>query len=450
MKFKQEVRKITNTRDHGQIACEYPPSGLRHQPPTGAIGMKANLFLGTALTLSMLSGTALGGGEVSLLPSLGGTNSRAWDINDSGQIVGTAELPTDAGSHGVLWEDGVVTDLGVWGAPTDLSHAQAINNQGQIVGYSEIVATGAREAVLWAPDLTMRNLGQEMGAFGSSIPWDINEQGEVCGQAALSPGFSKGFIWDDANGGRTEGTVSIYMGGSNKGLNNGGVLVGHGFFFGDPDMAMLASPDGRGGWDEFEIGPPGFTFSIASEISDAGVVVGFTNADSPGPWNACIFTQEAPGYVSLGTLPQLENSEAIDVNESGLIVGLAFDNDFALPDRAWAYLDGTMHDLNDLLYAGSEFQVLLGATGVNEHNDIVGYGLTKSGALAGFLIEGFGNEACVADLAEPFGQLDFSDVTAFLTAFGAMGAEADLAEPFGQFDFSDVTAFLAAFGAGCP
>ncbi len=55
-----------------------------------------------------------------------------------------------------------------------------------------------------------------------------------------------------------------------------------------------------------------------------------------------------------------------------------------------------------------------------------------------------------ADLAEPFGQLDFSDVVAFLGAFGAMDAAADLAEPFGQWDFSDVVAFLGLFGAGCP
>ncbi|MFI4897351.1 MAG: GC-type dockerin domain-anchored protein [Phycisphaerales bacterium JB059] len=59
--------------------------------------------------------------------------------------------------------------------------------------------------------------------------------------------------------------------------------------------------------------------------------------------------------------------------------------------------------------------------------------------------------ACnAADLAEPFGTLDFSDVTAFLTAFATSSGEADLAEPFGTFDFSDVVAFLAAFGAGCP
>ncbi len=60
------------------------------------------------------------------------------------------------------------------------------------------------------------------------------------------------------------------------------------------------------------------------------------------------------------------------------------------------------------------------------------------------------SNACPADLAEPFGQLDFSDVAAFLSAFGASDPGADLAEPFGQFDFSDVSAFLNAFGAGCP
>ncbi len=61
-----------------------------------------------------------------------------------------------------------------------------------------------------------------------------------------------------------------------------------------------------------------------------------------------------------------------------------------------------------------------------------------------------GVEPCPADLAEPFGVHDFSDVSAFLVAFGAMDPAADLAEPLGGFDFSDVLAFLVAFAAGCP
>ncbi len=55
-----------------------------------------------------------------------------------------------------------------------------------------------------------------------------------------------------------------------------------------------------------------------------------------------------------------------------------------------------------------------------------------------------------ADIAEPFGSLDFSDVLAFLVAFGSMSPEADLADPIGAFDFSDVLAFLNAYGSGCP
>ncbi|MFI4898774.1 MAG: family 16 glycosylhydrolase [Phycisphaerales bacterium JB059] len=55
-----------------------------------------------------------------------------------------------------------------------------------------------------------------------------------------------------------------------------------------------------------------------------------------------------------------------------------------------------------------------------------------------------------ADLAEPFGSQDFSDVIAFLGAFAAGEPLADLAAPLGVLDFSDVLAFLSAFSSGCP
>ncbi len=62
----------------------------------------------------------------------------------------------------------------------------------------------------------------------------------------------------------------------------------------------------------------------------------------------------------------------------------------------------------------------------------------------------FVNGCSVADLAPPFGSLDFSDVSAFLIALSSNEPQADLAEPLGQYDFSDVVAFLSAFAAGCP
>jgi hypothetical protein len=55
-----------------------------------------------------------------------------------------------------------------------------------------------------------------------------------------------------------------------------------------------------------------------------------------------------------------------------------------------------------------------------------------------------------ADLAEPFGQLTFGDISAFLAAFSTQDPAADLASPFGQFTFGDISAFLGAFSAGCP
>ncbi len=55
-----------------------------------------------------------------------------------------------------------------------------------------------------------------------------------------------------------------------------------------------------------------------------------------------------------------------------------------------------------------------------------------------------------ADLANPSGVLDFSDVTAYLTALGVMDPMADLAPPMGVYDFTDVLAFLTHFASGCP
>lgn len=55
---------------------------------------------------------------------------------------------------------------------------------------------------------------------------------------------------------------------------------------------------------------------------------------------------------------------------------------------------------------------------------------------------------CPADLNGD-GNLDFFDVSAFLTAFNAMDAQADFNND-GNFDFFDVSAFLTSYNEGCP
>jgi hypothetical protein len=55
-----------------------------------------------------------------------------------------------------------------------------------------------------------------------------------------------------------------------------------------------------------------------------------------------------------------------------------------------------------------------------------------------------------ADLAAPFGVIDFFDISAFISLYQAQDPVIDLAAPFGQIDFFDVSAFLSLYQAGCP
>lgn len=55
-----------------------------------------------------------------------------------------------------------------------------------------------------------------------------------------------------------------------------------------------------------------------------------------------------------------------------------------------------------------------------------------------------------ADLAAPFGVLNFFDISAYLALYNAGASGADIAEPFGQINFFDISAYLGLYNAGCP
>ncbi|CAE7755861.1 unnamed protein product [Symbiodinium sp. CCMP2592] len=54
-----------------------------------------------------------------------------------------------------------------------------------------------------------------------------------------------------------------------------------------------------------------------------------------------------------------------------------------------------------------------------------------------------------ADFAQPFGQIDFFDVSEFLVRFNAQDPAADLRPGWGEFDFFDISEFLRLQSLGC-
>lgn len=401
------------------------------------------------VALSAWAGSTQAQSVERLLPLSNG-HAFAEDINDNGEVVGQSML-VGFGMVPTRWDaGGNASNLGMLSGGVT-GNALAINNNGEIVGYSEDM-NGFRSATLWDGRGGIVDVHSALGSSGPSIPWDINDSGVIVGQALITAGiFPRGFVWDQVNPAQQAGT-DLYPGGANYGINNDGHIVGSGYFFGDPDDALLAVPDGRGGYDYPLINPLGFWFSQARAINSNGMMIGHSGYGSTtATWNACIFTGDDRDPVqTLGTLPMLDTSEGLDVNDSGMVVGFSWDGTGnGIDPRAWAWVDGTMYDLNELLPEGGEFEILSRATGVNNNGDIVGWGRLLDGSVGAFLIEGFAPPSeCAADLNGD-GTLDFFDVSTFLSAFNAQDPIADF-DRNDEWDFFDVSAFLGAYNAGCP
>jgi len=237
----------------------------------------------------------------------------ARDINEAGDVVGSANAGgTDLG-HAVLWKNGIVQDLGTLGTGS-FSEAWGINNFGQIVGWSYVSGGSLGvHAFLYTAATGLRDLTP---ASDTGVANDINDAGQVTGYKTAFGGYHA-FRWDS-------GTFR--------------------------DLGVI----------------PGFAFSFGWAINASGQVTGNSTSASGNSERLFRFT-DGSGLQDLGGTG--EHNAAFGINGFGDVVGCSGQS----ARRAIRYTDGGgLQNLNALIDPSSGW-LLLCAHDINDSGDIVGY-----------------------------------------------------------------------------
>ncbi|RYZ69921.1 MAG: hypothetical protein EOP09_06850, partial [Proteobacteria bacterium] len=199
--------------------------------------------------------------QISVLPSLGGTQAMARDINEAGVICG--ESATAYGeTHAALWTNGQVIDLGIFPGGFH-STAKAISNRGQVIGSSQL-KTEAGE-LLTRPFLWDQGTIYQLPA----LPGADNASGDDINDSEVIVGSSGGLavVWENRQPrslGTLGGKYSYASGVSSRNWIVGSSMTAdytwHAFLYLDGQMIDLGTAGGRS--------------SYAEDVNDRGQIIG--------------------------------------------------------------------------------------------------------------------------------------------------------------------------------
>lgn len=269
--------------------------------------------------------------KMTVLGTLGGGDSSAYDVNNRGVIVGYSKN-TALARRAVRWKDGAISDLGT-PASSYRSIARGINDNGEIVGLYGDPDEFNYQAFYWSAGTGVITLNRSLypgRSFDSSYVGAaraINNSGIIVGSVEASPldgdvPFKRCFRslpvrW--ANAFAPPRILHCPEAGdgpnSASGINSSGSIAGYDYNGSSADVGFQ--------WKD------GATTHVPAPflgsnprmvgINDAGVLVG--SADMTGTTTIAIRWTGSGGSEWLGTLPGGETSRATDVNAQGFITG---------------------------------------------------------------------------------------------------------------------------------
>jgi probable HAF family extracellular repeat protein len=340
--------------------------------------------------------------QVHNLGTLGGTSSGGSSINNFGLISGFSNLSGNQSTHAAAWLNGATLDLGTLGGANSAIVWPVKNDFGTLVGIAETAqvdplgenwscsaffptVTGhvcVGFVWQWGHMQALPTLGGNNGFAAGA-----NDLGLIVGWAentvhdpTCTPGSTqvlqfKPVVWGpDVRDIRALPLIGADTSGAATAINDRGQIVG---ISGICDQAVgrfsaihAVMWQGNRVIDLGSLGVPAWNTPMA--INQHGIVVGFANAPGggdPGNFNvhAFIWTAQS-GMRDLGTLPGDTTSQALGINDAGLVVG---ESCGANGCRAVLWQNGTIVDMNTLVAPGFTDELVY-ANDINDSGRITG------------------------------------------------------------------------------